>query len=202
MSLGTLVANIASPTMQRGVALQSINELLTNLPAKSGEPASSSDTASFSEPVPPKATVTMDWWGNRWVTVRGHTGRVNLNTLVTAYLSLSPDDSNWSLRERLQFHALWPHVAKLCQNDTCLKETKIYKYLVPFVETLVCCCRSPCILPRPIDLMAARYRNFASFTFPRSEFRALFPKQEPVQTYESGLYCLATREMVLLKVPN
>lgn len=80
------------------------------------------------------AHVSVNWYGQRTVSVDGYKDCVEINEFAIKYLSASPfkSNSNSTLQERLDCYALWGRVQKLyIDSNEELKQTSLYQYLTP-----------------------------------------------------------------------
>ncbi|GEM_PF-3851329 len=148
------------------------------------------------------ASVSISWYGERLTSVQGYTGVVEINQIVSLYLSASPkrEDGYNNLKERLEFYHLWNKVKALCKNNTSLNDTWIYTYLVPVKEIAL-----TLAISRPIDFLITPLkgtkfpsRNEWCFSFYPQDFKCLWPNTKPFHESRGldGETWIATKELV------
>src|SRR3569832_2087906 len=83
------------------------------------------------------AHVSINWYGQRIVTVDGYEGSVEINELAKKYLRANAfqGDGNPNLQQRLDCYVLWGRVQKLyADSNEELKKTWMFNYLTPLKE--------------------------------------------------------------------
>lgn len=152
-----------------------------------------------------QAHVSVNWWGQRIISVDGYEGTVEINTLASIYLQANAfrGDRNPSLQERLNCCALWGRVQKLyTDSDDVLKRTCLFKYFVPLKEFRPYCraCAGD-----PMAIIGEWEFNSTKeslFEFLPDQFKAMWPNTEPqgkswiIGGREQSERWQATKEMV------
>jgi hypothetical protein len=152
------------------------------------------------------ASVSISWYGERLVSVKGLQGSVGINDLVAKYLNAAPKSSDGihNLKARLDFYNLWTKVKRLCRDTSSLDNTYVYRFLVPTKEFIH---RIRYTTAR--DYMTSRLKgslfpakNEWCFAFLPNDFKQLWPDEKP---WESRCFLsdgrmvenhVATEEMV------
>ena len=128
------------------------------------------------------AHVSINWYGQRLVTVDGYEGSVEVNELATKYLRANAfkRDGNPSLQERLDCYALWGRVQKLyTDSNEELKKTWLFKYLTPMKEFRPycrACAGDPMAIIGEWEFGA---RKDSLFEFAPEAFKRMWPEVEP-----------------------
>jgi len=141
------------------------------------------------------AHVSINWFGQRIVTVGGYEGSVEINQLAKKYFFAHALilDGNPSLQERLDCHALWGRMQQLfTESEDALKRTWAFKY--PLIESL-CCVSSRYFM----TIFKNPFEKKWSFAFTPQEFNHWWPETSPelvikIRGYEERW--MATPEMV------
>jgi hypothetical protein len=127
-----------------------------------------------------QAHVSVNWYGQRLVSVEGYEGAVEINKLAEKYLRADAFDDGAGLQERLDCYALWGRVQKLYKkSDKVLKQTYLYQYLTPIREFRPycrACAGDPMALIGEWDFSS---RKTSLFEFSPEEFKKIWPNQEP-----------------------
>ncbi len=150
------------------------------------------------------ATVTISWWGQRLVTIKGYEGSVVIDDLTQKYLqsnvfpnhlTAAQESELPTLEERLKCYDLWDKVKDLyTKSDTVLKATWVF-WLVVWIREI-----NPSVYPgmdmqsvirsddlTDIELSGGAGRRNACFEFPTEMFKRLFPNKNPVFAYLTHL---------------
>lgn len=166
---------------------------------------SSNDTVAEINTMLDHAHVSVNWYGQRIVSVEGYEDSVEINELAKKYLNANPfdRDSNSSLPERLACYALWGRVQKLYRDSNEeLKQTSLFKYLTPLKEFRPwcrACAGDPMAIIGEWEFGAMKD---SLFEFTPQEFKKMWPDVEPQgQSWimgggESTERWTATKEMV------
>jgi len=142
------------------------------------------------------AHVSINWWGQRMVTIQGYEGCVEINKLAEKYLYnkvLDINETDIHLQERVNCYELWGRVDELyTHSDEALKRTWLFKYLVPLKEFLFSS-------QAKVYIMDSSKKNLC-FAFPPQEFQSRWPDtQQQISCRVNGktiVRSIATLEMV------
>lgn len=146
------------------------------------------------------ASISISWYGQRMVSIEGFEGSIDINLLVRKYFEASPklDGGITNLKERVAFYTLWEKVEKVCKDKSSLNNTWIYQSLVPTKEVV-----HSLVRPTPRDFIVTHMKgiNFPtieewSFSFHPTDFKQLWPSEEPVEHSWYPEKCVASYEMV------
>lgn len=138
------------------------------------------------------ARVSVNWYGQRVVTVEGYEGSVKIDCLAKRYLEAEifqsglstrerwQSDAHFSLQERLTCYVLWGRVKELYSNsDNAVQNTYLYRYLV-FMKELI-----PFFSSNQRVIIEKRSKTIVSvkkvlFEFSPRAFQNMLPHIEPV----------------------
>jgi hypothetical protein len=166
---------------------------------------SSSETVSQVGEMLNRAHVSINWYGQRLVTVDGYEGSVEINELANKYLGANTfqRDGNPDLQERLNCYALWGRVQKLyTDSNEELKKTWLFNYLTPMKEFRPycrACAGDPMAIIGEWDFSSTRD---SLFQFAPQAFKRMWPEVEPqgkswmMVKGETSERWTATKEMV------
>lgn len=151
------------------------------------------------------AHVSINWHGQRIVTVDGYEGSVEINELALKYLKADAfqRDAHPNLQDRLDCYALWGRVQKLyIDSNAELNKTWLFKYLTPLKEFKPycrACAGDPMAIIGEWEFGATKN---SLFEFSPKEFKQIWPGVKPQSKSEilgEGKFSKkwgATKEMV------
>lgn len=163
--------------------------------------ATREETLDLVEKLIQKSKVSVSWYGERLVTVKGYQGTVEINSLVQKYLSVAPAKGNChNLEERLKFYDLWKKVKQLCKKkgDNLNKTCGGFIYFVSVKEAV----NRLLFMPSPRDFILnssnPKYpsKEEWSFQFSHKDFKKLWPKYYKKNGLGGCSTAYASRNMV------
>jgi hypothetical protein len=149
-----------------------------------------------------EAAVTISWWGERLVTIKGYEGRATIDDLARKYLESNIFPENLTatqeselptLEDRLKCYDLWDKVKNLYTKSDAIIKTAWVKWLVVWIREInlsVYACREIPYVIRSNDsihFVSSASRRNACFEFPETIFQQLFPNEKPIFVYLTHL---------------
>lgn len=138
-----------------------------------------------------KAQVSINWYGQRMVTVEGYEGSAQINELVSGLFCTHLEaativDPSLSIQKRFGCLNLWVRFEALyAYSDAKLNETRLFKYLTPFIEGSQSYRLSQGD-PMAIICKYARVARLICFSFSPERFKQLFPNAAPLVIINGG----------------